>query len=440
MAGGLFAAPAAALSGAIAPPGDKSISHRALILGALADGETEVRGLLEGDDVMRTRAALCAMGANIDKQDEVWRVNGTGGALHRPNRVLDLGNAGTGVRLLMGLVAGRPISAQFDGDESLRSRPMGRIVEPLLEMGAEAQSAEPGRLPIEITGAAQPRPIDYRSPKASAQIKSAVLLAGLNADGVTRVTEPVRSRDHTERMLAAFGVEVESEAAANGGWTVSLRGGQSLSGCAIEVPGDPSSAAFPVVAALTTPGSDIQVRRVLMNPLRTGLFETLREMGASIETKNETSLGGETVADLRVRHSQLRGVEVPPDRAASMIDEYPVLAIAAAYAEGATVMRGVGELRVKESDRLAATANGLSACGVRHVEEDDQLTVFGDGGRPPGGGRVETHMDHRIAMSFLVMGCGAAAPVEIDSSEMIGTSFPGFVDLMNALGAELRSS
>ena len=419
------------LNGRITVPGDKSISHRALIFGALASGTTRITGLLEAEDVLNTGAALRALGVSIEREGAGFAVEGA--TWQNPTRTLYAGNSGTGVRLLMGAVAGQGITASFDGDRSLRARPMGRILEPLGEMGCRSDSDE-GRLPVTIH-AGPLAGIRYRLPKPSAQIKSAVLLAALGAAGETIVEEPVLSRDHTERMLAAFGVALSFDELPEGGRAIRLAGGQALTACNITVPADPSSAAFPVVAALITPGSDITVKGVLINPQRDGLYRTLIEMGADITRENERETGGETLADLRVRHSALKGVTVPAERAPSMIDEYPVLAVAAAFAEGQTRMQGLEELRVKESDRLAAVAAGLRANGVAHGEGEDWLTVTG--GTVPGGGTVTTHLDHRIAMSFLVMGLAAEAPVSVDSTQMIATSFPTFLDLMTGLGAAI---
>ena len=427
------------LSGRVRVPGDKSISHRALIFGALAVGETQVSGLLEGEDVIRTAAAMRAFGADVQRLREgEWRVNGVGVAGFRePAGVLDFGNAGTGVRLTMGAVAGCPVRVVFDGDASLRKRPMGRILAPLLQMGARAvETAEGQRLPLVLEGARDPLPIVYRTPVPSAQIKSAVLLAGLSAPGATTVIETEASRDHTERLLVHFGAEVETVPEGPHGRRITLKGQPELRPAPIVVPADPSSAAFPIAAALIVPGSDIVVEGVMMNPLRTGLFTTLIEMGAEIDTLALRNEGGEEVADLRVRASSLRGVDVPAARAPSMIDEYPVLAVVAAFAEGETRMRGLHELRVKESDRLAAVEAGLRANGADCVIEGDDLIVYGRG-RAAGGGTAATHMDHRIAMAFLVMGLATEKPVAIDDSTFIATSFPGFVDMMRRLGGTL---
>ena len=426
-----------ALSGRVRAPGDKSISHRALILGAMATGVTEIEGLLEGDDILATARAVEAFGATVERLGAgLWRVTGRGG-FSQPAGVIDCGNAGTGVRLLMGAAAGYPITTTFDGDASLRKRPMKRVTGPLAGMGArfDWRDAE-DRLPVAVAGGGLSA-IDYVQTVASAQIKSAILLAGLNAGGVTTVTEAEPSRDHTERMLKAFGVVV-GVLAEGEGWRVSLQGGQALTGTAVAVPGDPSSAAFPLAAGLIVPGSEVTVEGVMLNPLRTGLFETWREMGADLTVSNRRMAGGEEVGDVTARHSALTGVVVPPERAASMIDEYPVLAATAAFAEGATVMRGIGEMRVKESDRIALMAAGLTACGVRVEEEPEGFTVFG--GPVRGGATVTTHGDHRIAMSHLVLGLAADEAVTVDEPGMIATSFPGFVELMQTLGADIAAS
>jgi 3-phosphoshikimate 1-carboxyvinyltransferase len=424
------------LTGRVRVPGDKSISHRALILGALAVGETRIWGLLEGEDVLNTARAMQALGAKVERTNDkggiVWSVRGVGtSGFATPQAPLDFGNSGTGCRLVMGAVAGCPIRAAFDGDGSLRSRPMRRILDPLELMGARLISQSDGG---RLEGAHDPLPIVYRTPVASAQIKSAVLLAGLSAPGVTTVIEREASRDHTELMLKHFGADIVSVADEAHGRRISLTGQPELHGAGVTVPADPSSAAFPIVAALITAGSDIVLDDVMTNPLRTGLFVTLREMGASIE-ESETRLdAGEPMAQLRVRASKLRGVEVPAERAPSMIDEYLVLSVAAAFAEGTTVMRGLHELRVKESDRLEAAAAMLRVNGVAVEIAGDDLIVEGRG-RVPGGGLVTTHMDHRIAMSALVMGCASDAPVKVDDIAFIATSFPDFVPMMQRLGA-----
>jgi 3-phosphoshikimate 1-carboxyvinyltransferase len=429
-----------ALTGRVRVPGDKSTSHRALILGLLCIGETEIEGLLEGEDVLRTAQACRELGASVERRAAgSWRVRGVGiGGLAEPRATLDFGNAGTGVRLMMGVVGGHPITATFDGDASLRKRPMRRILDPLALMGAQVEAqAEGGRCPIRLAGARHAAPIEYRTPVASAQIKSAVLLAGLNAPGRTTVIETEASRDHTERMLRHFGAEVAIEPHGEAGRRITLTGQPELRPSPVAVPGDPSSAAFPIVAALITEGSDIVVEGVMMNELRTGLLTTLIEMGARIERIDARREGGEEVADLRVRASALRGVEVPASRAPSMIDEYPVLAIAAAFADGWTRMRGLNELRVKESDRLAAVAAGLKACGIAHAIEGDDLSVEGGKGEAAGGGTVLTHLDHRIAMSFLTLGLASRRPVTVDDGATIATSFPKFAEMMGSLGAEL---
>ncbi|MCO6392925.1 3-phosphoshikimate 1-carboxyvinyltransferase [Aliihoeflea aestuarii] len=432
---------AKALTGSVRVPGDKSISHRSLMFGGLAAGQTRIAGLLEGEDVLRTGEAMKAMGAVITRTNEEWIVEGTGnGALLEATEPLDFGNAGTGSRLTMGLVGTYDMETTFTGDASLSKRPMKRILDPLREFGTQIVSmAEGERMPLTLRGPKRAAPITYRVPMASAQVKSAVLLAGLNVPGVTTVIEPVMTRDHTEKMLAGFGAQIEVETDGEGVRHIRLLGEPKLTGRAIQVPGDPSSAAFPLVAALIVPGSDITIENVLMNPTRTGLIDTLLEMGGSIELLNRRDAGGEDVADLRVRHSDLKGVSVPPERAPFMIDEYPVLAVAAAFAEGETVMNGLDELRVKESDRLTATADGLKSNGVTCVEGEDFLRVTGTpGGKGIGGGTVATHLDHRIAMAFLVLGFAAEKPVTVDDRAMIATSFPEFMDLMASLGAEIE--
>ena len=432
------ARPAAPLSGAITVPGDKSISHRALMLGALAVGRTEIRGLLEGEDVLATAAALRAMGADITRQaDGHWQVDGVGlGGLAEPANVIDLGNSGTAARLLLGILATHPFTAFVSGDASLRSRPMRRVIDPLSRFGAHFLCREGGRLPLAVTGAADPVPQIYRLPVPSAQVKSAVLLAGLNTPGETTVIEPQPTRDHTERMLGHFGARVRIDPDSDGGRRITVEGYPELIAAPITVPGDPSSAAFPLVAALIVPGSDVTIANVGLNPTRAGLIASLREMGADITLQKQRTEGGEPVADLHVRAGSLKGADIPPERAPSMIDEYPILAVAAACAKGRTVMRGLAELRVKESDRLAAVATGLAACGVRVSVEGDDLIVEGAGNFPAGGARVATQLDHRIAMAFLVLGLAANQPVAIDDSRPIATSFPDFVPLMNRLGAQ----
>jgi 3-phosphoshikimate 1-carboxyvinyltransferase len=425
------------LSGSVRVPGDKSMSIRALILGSLTVGATRVGGLLEGEDVLNTAKALQALGAHIERTGErQWLIHGVGvGGFAEPANALDFGNSGTGCRLALGAVAGCPITATFDGDASLRSRPMQRILDPLLRMGARTLASVEGRLPLTLAGARDPIPIVFKPPVPSAQLKSATLLAGLAAPGETVVIEAEPTRDHTEKMLVHFGAEVRVEPEASG-QRITLAGQPELTPRPITVPADPSSAAFPLVAALLVPGSDVILNGVMMNPLRSGLFTTLGEMGARIERLEERNEGGENVADLRVGAGTLRGVEVPAARAPSMIDEYPILAVAAAFTEGTTVMRGLKELRVKESDRLAATAALLRANGISADIEGDDLIVHGKG-RPAGGGVVTTHMDHRIAMAAIVLGLASEKPVQIDDGTFIATSFPGFVELMLSLGAEL---
>jgi 3-phosphoshikimate 1-carboxyvinyltransferase len=426
------------LIGQVRVPGDKSISHRALILGALAVGQTRVSGLLEGEDVLNTAKAMRALGAQVERTgDFAWSVRGVGVAgFAQPQAPLDFGNSGTGCRLVMGAVAGCPIVAVFDGDASLRGRPMRRVLDPLELMGARVgASGEGGRLPLTLNGARDPLPILYRTPVASAQIKSAVLLAGLAAPGTTTVIESEASRDHTELMLKHFGAEIVSTREGAHGRKIALTGQPELHGADVVVPADPSSAAFPIVAALIVEGSDIVLSDVMTNPLRTGLFTTLREMGAWIEESQQRGDTGEPMAQLRVRASKLRGVEVPPERAPSMIDEYLVLAVAAGFAEGTTIMRGLKELRVKESDRLEATAAMLRVNGVKVEIAGDDMIVEGKG-HVPGDGLVATHMDHRIAMSALVMGLASDKPVKVDDTAFIATSFPDFIPMMRGLGAD----
>jgi 3-phosphoshikimate 1-carboxyvinyltransferase len=427
------------LRGRVRVPGDKSISHRALILGALTVGETRISGLLEGEDVINTGRAMRALGATVERVGEQeWRVHGVGvSGFAEPAGSLDFGNSGTGCRLVLGAVAGCPITATFDGDASLRTRPMRRFLDPLERMGAHAVAvAEGGRLPLTLKGARDPIPIVYQPPVASAQLKSAVLLAGLSAPGETVVEEAEATRDHTERMLRHFGAEVALAAHGAHGRRITLKGQPELVPAPVVVPADPSSAAFPMVAALIVPGSEIVLKGVMTNMTRTGLFKTLREMGADIEELDARVEGGEDVADLRVRQSGLKGVEVPPERAPFMIDEYLVLGVAASFAQGTTRMRGLKELRVKESDRLAATAAMLRVNGADVEIESDDLIVHGKG-RVAGGGLVTTHMDHRIAMSALVMGLASEQPVQVDDTAFIATSFPGFVGMMRGLGGEL---
>jgi len=429
----------APLQGRIRVPGDKSISHRALILGALTVGETTISGLLEGEDVIHTADAMRALGAKVERTGEgVWRIRGVGvGGFATPSGPLDFGNSGTGCRLALGAVAGSPVTATFVGDASLSGRPMRRVLDPLEKIGAHVlDAAEGGKLPLTLQGAADPVPITYESPVPSAQLKSAVLLAGLAAPGETTVIEVEATRDHTERLLKHFGAKITSKPNGEYGRRITLQGQPELEPANVVVPADPSSAAFPIVAALIVPGSDLIFDAVMTNALRTGLFMTLREMGANIETIATRDDGGEEVADLRVITSKLKGVDVPPERAPSMIDEYLILAVAASFAEGETRMRGLKELRVKESDRLAATADMLRANGVTVEIEGDDLIVQGKG-NVAGGGEVATHMDHRIAMSALMMGLASENPVRIDDSAFIATSFPGFTELMRSLGADL---
>jgi 3-phosphoshikimate 1-carboxyvinyltransferase len=430
--------PSGPLHGRLRPPGDKSVSHRAFILGLLSIGRTEIEGLLEGEDVLHTGEACRALGARIERLGEGhWRVEGIGlGSLLPPRAALDFGNAGTGARLMMGVVGGHGLIARFDGDASLRKRPMRRILDPLALMGAEILAeAQGGRCPILLKGTPEPLPIEYQTPVASAQIKSAVLLAGLNSPGRTVLIESQASRDHTEKMLSFFGAAITSENFGAHGRKITLEGRPELRPSRIRAPADPSSAAFPMVAALIVPGSDIVIEAMMMNPLRLGLVQTLREMGAAIDVLDQGEEGGEWVADLRVRGSSLKGVDVPADRAPSMIDEYPILAVAAAFAEGETRMRGLGELRVKESDRLAAIAAGLHAAVVAAAVEGDDLIVEGRGGDVPGGGLAMTHLDHRIAMSFLCLGLAARRKMTVDDATMIATSFPTFRAAMAQLGA-----
>ncbi|MEZ5777306.1 MAG: 3-phosphoshikimate 1-carboxyvinyltransferase [Paracoccaceae bacterium] len=429
------------LKGFAEVPGDKSISHRALILGALAVGETKVSGLLEGQDVLDTAAAMRAFGAEVTQHGPgEWSVHGVGvGGFAEPEQVIDCGNSGTGVRLIMGAMATSPVTATFTGDASLRKRPMGRVTDPLALFGARAHGRQGGRLPMTIAGAADPVPVRYTVPVPSAQVKSAVLLAGLNAPGQTVVTENEPTRDHTERMLRGFGAELSVEDTPEGR-VITLTGQPELTPQTVAVPRDPSSAAFAVAAALIVEGSDIRVPGVSQNPTRNGLYATLVEMGADITFENPREEGGEPVADLRVRFTEtLKGIEVPEGRAASMIDEYPILSVVAAFAEGRTVMRGVKELRVKESDRIDAMARGLEACGVRVEEDEDTFIVYGLGASGvPGGAMAKTHIDHRIAMSFLVLGLAAQEPVSIDDGSPITTSFPNFERLMAGLGARIE--
>lgn len=432
----LSALPSGALTGSVSVPGDKSISHRSLMLGALTVGETRIAGLLESADIMATADAMRAFGATVERRaDGEWRVSGLGpGGLLEPEGVIDFGNAGTGVRLAIGVAGAHPFSTTFVGDPSLSRRPMGRVLDPLREMGADVVARSGDRLPLSVRGADPMAPITYRVPVPSAQVKSAVLLAALSVEGITTVIEPVPTRDHTERMLKGFGADIATERSDDGATVIRLVGRPELQPQSVTVPADPSSAAFLIVAGLLVEGSDVTVKNMLLNPSRTGLIATLKEMDADLSVENERLSGGETIGDVRVRASRLKGVSVPPERAPSMIDEYPVLAVAASFAEGATSMHGLDELRVKESDRLAAVARGLEANGVACREGEASLVV--EGGRVRGGGAVATHLDHRIAMSFLVMGLAAEQPVTVDDSTIIGTSFPSFVELLRGLGAE----
>ena len=427
------------LVGRLRVPGDKSISHRALIFGALARGQTTISGLLESEDVLNTAAAMSAFGATI-RQDEdgIWHVDGLGtGCLLEPTSVLDFGNSGTGARLVMGLAGAHAFSTTFMGDASLSGRPMARVLNPLREMGVQVLSRSGDRLPLTMRGADPATPITYRVPMASAQVKSCVLLAGLNMAGTTTLIEPVKTRDHTEKMLRGFGARLDESVNDEGETVLTLEGLQPLKGQDVTVPGDPSSAAFPIVAALITPGSDLIIEDILLNETRTGLITTLLEMGADITIENERESGGERIGDIHVRSSALTGVTVPAERAPSMIDEYPVLSVAASFASGDTRMEGLEELRVKESDRLSAVAAGLAANGIPHEEGPDYLVVTGGSG-DFGGGTVTTHLDHRIAMSFLVLGFGADKPVTVDDAAIINTSFPGFAELMKGLGGRFE--
>lgn len=431
---------ASSLKGSAAIPGDKSISHRALMFGGIAQGETIISGLLEGEDVLATAMAMRAMGARISKgEDGLWRCFGTGlGYLQEPDDVLYMGNSGTSTRLLAGLIAGHSLYAVMSGDKSLRKRPMQRIIDPLVQMGANFWSRPNGRLPLSITGTSAIKGIEYRLPVASAQVKSSILLAGLSAEADVTVIEQTPTRDHTENMLSAFSVPVQVSPLGEGGMAITLSEHRSLLGCAIDVPADPSSAAFPLVAALLVEGSEILLPRVCLNPRRAGLYETLIEMGADLRFENERIETGERVADLRIKGTgPLQAIEVPPSRVASMIDEIPILAMVAACANGVTKMTGLDELRVKESDRLAVTARGLSDCGVRIEEGENSLLIHGNGMPPLGGAVISTHLDHRIAMSFLVLGAVTQEAVQIDDASPIRTSFPTFIELMNDLGCVL---
>ena len=435
----LCARPSRALSGDVSVPGDKSVSHRAVMLGAMAIGKTRISGLLEAADVIRTVQAMAALGAHIERHaDGTWVVGGVGvGGWKEPAETIDFGNSGTGVRLAAGLVATTPIKVIFTGDESLSRRPMERITRPLSLFGAQIDTAPGGTLPMRVIGTDDPVPVEYTLPVPSAQVKSAVLLAGLNAPGETIVIEPEPCRDHTERMLKAFGADIAEEFTEKGR-VIRLAGQKELTPVDIEVPGDPSSAAFPLAAAILCPDSRVTVRNVLLNPTRTGLIETLHEMGGEIRILKPRQSGGEVIGHLQAETSRLRGITVPAARAPSMIDEYPVLAVLAAFAEGTTRMEGLSELRVKESDRLAVTAAALAACGAAVKTGEDWMEVTGTGGKPlKGGAVIDAHHDHRIAMSFLVLGLAAEEPVTVRGAEMIATSFPGFVSLMRELGADI---
>lgn len=426
------------LCGEAVVPGDKSISHRALILGALTVGETRISGLLEAEDVLNTAQAMRQFGADVGRTAPgEWSVWGRGvGGWKQPEAELDFGNSGTGARLAMGAMATTPISVVFNGDESLRRRPMGRVLDPLTKFGATYEARDGRLMPLTLHGTARPICIDYDVTVASAQVKSALLLAALNAPGLTRITQRALTRDHTERMLRAFGADISVEELEGGGERIGAMGEVELRPTQISVPRDPSSAAFPLVAGLTVPGSEISIPGVLLNPRRVGLFETLLEMGADISIANRRENGGENIGDLVARYSELRGVEVPQERAPSMIDEYPILAIAAANAEGCTIMRGLEELRVKESDRLTAIVNGLRASGVQADELKDGIIIHGRSGEVPGGATIATQMDHRIAMSFLIAGLASRNPITVDDVSMVPTSFPQFEDVMRSLGAE----
>jgi 3-phosphoshikimate 1-carboxyvinyltransferase len=433
--------PGTALSGTITVPGDKSISHRALMIGALAVGETTITGLLEGEDVLATAGAMQQLGAEINQQGGVWHIFGRGiGGIIEPASVLDLGNSGTAARLLMGVLASHDITATMSGDASLSSRPMERVMEPLRHIGAEFTARSGGRLPITVIGTGDALPGEETLKVASAQVKSAILLAGLNAAGTTIVIEPRPSRDHTEKMLAYFGAALTTEENADGSRKISLVGQPEITGQDIIVPGDISSAAFPIVAALITPGSDMTIENIGINPLRAGLLDSLKDMGADIEILNSRDNTGEPVADIQVRYSTLKGAIIPASRAPSMIDEYPILSVAAALAEGTSIFEGVGELRVKESDRLDAMAEGLKDCGIETETTKDSLTIHGLNGAPNGGVTIASRLDHRIAMSYLILGLASKNPITIDDGSPIETSFPGFIELMNSLGAKMEQA
>lgn len=418
-------------------PGDKSISHRALMFGALATGTTRISGLLEAEDVLNTARIVTQLGADARRVGDRWEVKGRGvGGLIQPSGALDFGNAGTGTRLMMGVIAGHDMTVEMIGDASLSRRPMGRVLTPLKQMGVTVTPADRDRLPLRFSGTSKLVPIEYRLPVPSAQVKSAILIAGLHAPGTTTVIEPEPTRDHTERMLRYFGATV-SRTMAGGEARISIEGDAELAGREVIVPADPSSAAFLIAAALLVPGSDVTIEGVLVNPTRTGLYTTLSEMGADISFLNPREEGGEPVADIRARSSRLTGVRVPPERAPSMIDEYPILAVLAAFADGETRMEGLAELKAKESDRLAATAAGLAVNGIAHRVEGETLTVCGNRA-VRGGGTVATHLDHRMAMSFLTLGLVSETPVTVDDAGMIATSFPSFRSLMEGLGARYR--
>ena len=440
---GLLSKPVRGIKGTATVPGDKSISHRSLMFGALAEGVTTVTGLLEGEDVLRTAAALTAMGAHIETpaQAGTWRIRGLGSAqLTSPREMVYLGNSGTSARLLMGLAGGYALNAIFSGDDSLSKRPMGRVIKPLSQMGVKFESESGDKMPLKIIGSGELSPIHYTLPVASAQVKSAILLAGLHAKGKTVVVEPSPTRDHTERMLRFLGADIVSETKSDGSNVVTLTGFPKLTARDFAVPSDPSSAAFLTVAALITKDSDVLIPNVSVNILRAGIYTTLKEMGGDITFENPRDASGEPVADIRVRTSALKGVTVPAERVPSMIDEFPVLSVAASFATGDTHMSDLSELRVKESDRLAAIAKGLALAGVKADMGKDTLTVHGTGRAPKGGCKVMANLDHRIAMSFLVMGLASEQPVSIDDAETIGTSFPGFADLMNSLGAQIAAA
>jgi 3-phosphoshikimate 1-carboxyvinyltransferase len=436
----LRAYPASRLSGSTTVPGDKSISHRALMLAGMAVGESRIHGLLEGADVLATAGALRCLGVAIERDPtSLWHVQGVGvGGLREPDRPLDLGNSGTGARLMLGILAGHPFTSFMTGDDSLRSRPMARVTEPLSEMGATFVTRSGGRLPLALTGSNELLPIRYQQRVASAQVKSAILLAGLHAPGRTTVVEPQASRDHTERLLRHLGATVTIEPQAGGGQAVTIVGQPELGAADLDVPGCISSAAFPLVAAALAPGSALRLEGIGVNPLRTGLIETLAEMGAKLRQGEPTEVGGEPATSLELEAGPLEGVDVPAARAPRMIDEYPILAVAAACASGTTRLHGLAELRVKESDRLSAIADGLAACGVRVEAGEDSLTIHGCAGPPLGGATIDACHDHRIAMSFLVLGVAARAPVTVEGAETIETSFPDFAGFMNRLGARIE--